>query len=183
MGDWQPKRDDDLGTGRGNSQTKWNKYLADRKGKNRFDFLLTVGVYNPDFSDVGPARNFSNLWLWSFGVCKGRELENWDGWIKGSVETMVSLIQREKPPREVTMVWEDDGRNLFNSFRGKKLDYDLLISVSTPGTVNVSKFKITLKNCHITSIYHEFHTIDNKKTKFVRIDSTCSGDVELKAMP
>src|SRR5215468_6723038 len=115
MGDWAPKRDDDLGTGRGNGEAKWKKYLDERKGKNRFDMILAVGLFDASFSNDEPARNFGNLWLWSFGVRKGRELENYDGWTKGSVETIVSLVQAEKEPRAITMLFEDDGRHLFNS--------------------------------------------------------------------
>lgn len=179
MGDWQVKRDD-LGTGRGNSDAKWQKYLNDRKGKNLFDLMLAVGVFDPDFSNVQPARNFGNLWLWSFGARKGSELENYGEWTKGSVETIVSIIKKEKAPRQITMLWENDGRSLFSAFKGKKLNYEIAINVHTPGSLDVAHFILTLDECHITSVSPEFHKIDKKSTKFLRINSTCSGNVELK---
>ena len=58
MGDWQPKRDENTGTGRGVSEATWKKYIDSLKGKNRFAFILTVGVFKPDFSDAEPASNY-----------------------------------------------------------------------------------------------------------------------------
>ena len=182
MGDWQPKRDDNAGTGRGASEATWKKYVDSLKGKHLFTFILSVGVFNPDFSDVEPASNVGRLLLSSLGTRKGNEIENYSaGWVKGSVETMVSLIQKEKAPRPITMVWEDDGRHLFTStFKGKKLNYEIWISVGTPEKADVQIFTLTLNDCHITGVGQEFHKIDNKNTKFTRINSTCSGTVELK---
>lgn len=181
MGDWQPKRDENTGTGRGVSEATLKKYYDSLKGKNRFAFILTVGVFDADFSDTQPAHNYGDILLWSLGTRKGNEIENYSGWTKGSIETMVSLIQKEKAPRNVTMLWEDDGRHLFNStFKGKKLSYDIWISVSTPNSTNVQVFTLSLGDCHVTGVGAEYHTLDKKNTKFTRINSTCSGDVELK---
>ena len=181
MGDWQPKRDENTGTGRGVSEATWKKYIDSLKGKNRFAFILTVGVFKPDFSDAEPASNYGDILLWSLGPRKGAEIENHSGWTKGSVETMVSLIQKEKAPRQITMLWEDDGRHLFSStFKGKKLNYDIWISLSTPDSTSVQIFTLRLTDCRIISVGTEYHVLDKKNTKFTRINSTCSGTVELK---
>ena len=182
MGDWQPKRDENTGTGRGVSEATWQKRLESLKGKHLFTFVLTVGVFDKDFSDVQPARNFGQLFLWSFGARKGNEIANFgDPWVKGSIETMVSLIEKAKAPRPVTMSWEEDGRGLFTStFKGKKLNYEIRVTVGTADKVDVQSFTLTLTDCHITGVISEVHQIDKKSTKFQRINSTCSGTVELK---
>lgn len=176
MGDWQPKRDDDNGTGRGNSDKKWDKYLADRKGMNRFDIALGIGVIEPDFSTTQPAKNFGGLWLNSFGVRKGREILSFGDWTKSSVESIVSLVRNEKAPRPITMLWSGDGRkNFFNGFKGKKLILEIDFSMSTPGSINVLHYKLTLNDCHITSVSPDYHKVDKTMTKFDRINATCGG--------
>jgi hypothetical protein len=168
MNDWYPTRDDQK------AAQKWDKHLASLKGKNRFDIKMSIGVFDPEFSKTQAFSNFGNLFLSSFGKCQGRELLSFGDWTKGSVENIVTLIKREKTPRHISWLWQNDGRkDFFRTFRGKRLSLELDFSVSTPGSVNVLHYTLKLNDCHITGVGQEFHKIDKSMVKFDRVYAKC----------
>lgn len=159
--DWQPKR---------------NK-IATQVGKSRFDINALIGIWKPDIP--GGSVSHYAFFFDGFGVRKGREVLVGEIVKNTSLESLLGIIRREKA---FTFLWTSDERkNLFASFKGKKLTIALDFTQFTPGNGVATHHKLTLFNAKIRDILPDYRIMDKKATKVERINGRF-GEIEFETL-